>query len=117
MAWHHTERAPDIDRMVHDLERRLTQLNRLVSRTSREAPRAADRMSDMVASALNDIADRFGGRARAVGHGASEFSDDALKVGNEAVRKLSHEVGQRPLVMLAVAFGVGALAAGLFARR
>jgi len=117
MAWHHTERAPDIERMVHDLERRLTQLNRMVGRTSREAPRAADRMSDMLASALTELSDRFGGGARAVGNGASEFSDDALRYGNEAVRKLSHEVEQRPLVMLAVAFGVGALAAGLFARR
>ena len=51
------------------------------------------------------------------GHGASDLSDDALEFGGQAIRKLEHEVTSRPLVMLAVAFGVGALAAGIFARR
>ena len=117
MAWQDTVRTADVERMVHDLERRLAQLNRLVGRTSREAPRAVDRIGDTVASALSEIADRFGGRARAVRHGASDLSDDALALGNQAIRTVGREVTSRPLVMLAVAFGVGALAAGIFARR
>ena len=47
----------------------------------------------------------------------SEFSDDALRAGNEALRKLTREVEHRPLVLLAIAAGVGLLAAGLLARR
>lgn len=117
MAWQDTIRTADVERMVHDLERRLAQLNRVVGRTSREAPRAADRVGDAIAGALNEIADRFSGRARAVRHGASELSDDAMELGSQAIRKLEHEVSNRPLVMLAVAFGVGAIAAGLLARR
>jgi hypothetical protein len=40
-----------------------------------------------------------------------------LRFGNEAVRKLTREAEQRPLVTLAVAVGVGALIVGLLARR
>ena len=42
---------------------------------------------------------------------------DALKIGNDALRTLTREVEQRPLVTLAVAFGVGMIAAGLVVRR
>ena len=108
------ERAAELDRMLQDLEHRLTRLSRAASRA---APGAVDRVSDTIATALNDVADRFRGRARAVGGEAAQFSDDALRVGNDVLRKLAHEVEHRPLLTLAVAVGVGALAAGILSRR
>jgi ElaB/YqjD/DUF883 family membrane-anchored ribosome-binding protein len=37
------------------------------------------------------------------------MSDEAAKLGNDALRRLSNEVEHRPLVTLAVAIGVGIL--------
>jgi len=99
-------RAADLDRLLNDLEQRLSRLSRMLP-SSASAP-AIDRIGDTVASALNDIADRFRNRARTAGAGASRAGEDALQLGNDALRKLAHEVEQRPLV---------ALAAGLLARR
>ena len=110
------ERSGDLDRLLLDLERRLAGVTRVV-RASRGAPQAVDRVSDTVASALNDVAERFRGRARAVGGEAAQLGDDALKIGNDALRKLTHEVEHRPLVTLAIAVGVGALVAGILSRR
>jgi ElaB/YqjD/DUF883 family membrane-anchored ribosome-binding protein len=85
------------------------------------SPAKVDRMSDTIASALNDIADRFSNRTRGLSKDAGRMSErvaeDALHLGDEALRKLAREVEQRPLVTLAIAVGIGALAAGLLARR
>jgi ElaB/YqjD/DUF883 family membrane-anchored ribosome-binding protein len=112
------ERIGDLDRLLLDLERRLAGVTRVI-RASRAAPQAVDRVSDTVtvANALNDVAARFRGRARAVGGEAAQLGDDALKIGNDALRKLAHEVQHRPLVTLAIAVGVGVLAAGILSRR
>jgi len=45
------------------------------------------------------------------------FTADAMEFGDHALRKVAREVEQRPLVTLAIAAGIGALAAGLLARR
>ena len=45
------------------------------------------------------------------------WTSDAMHLGDEALRKVAREVEQRPLVTLAIAVGIGALAAGLLARR
>ena len=45
------------------------------------------------------------------------WTADAMHLGDEALRKVAREVEQRPLVTLAIAIGIGALAAGLLARR
>ena len=78
-------------------------------------------MSETISSALNDIADRFSSRARVVSKDAGRMGErwtaDAMQFGDEALRKVAREVEQRPLVTLAIAVGIGALAAGLLARR
>jgi ABC-type transporter Mla subunit MlaD len=109
-------RRADFDHLLEDIEQRLARLNRMV-RASRAAPATIDRVSDTMASLLTDVADRFRGRARAVSGEAAQFGEDALQVGNDALRKLTREVEQRPLVVLAIAVAVGALAAGILARR
>jgi hypothetical protein len=109
-----SERAADLDRLLRDIEYRLTRLRRTAART---APGAMDRVSDAIVGSLNDIADRFRGPARASVADAVQFGDEALRAGNDALRRLSREVEQRPLLVLAVAVGVGALAIGLLSRR
>jgi ElaB/YqjD/DUF883 family membrane-anchored ribosome-binding protein len=51
---------------------------------------------------LSSIADRFRG-------GAHSMGDEAAKLGNDVLRRLSNEIEHRPLVTLAVAVGVGIL--------
>jgi len=107
-------RGAELDRMLGQLEQRLSRLNRVAGHA---APGAVDRVSDVVVSALNDMADRFRSSSPRARRQVAEFSDQALRLGNDALRKLSREAEQRPLLMLAVAFGVGALAFGLLSRR
>ena len=119
MAWSSSpiERAADLERLLHDLEQRLGRLRRTATRNTREAPAAFDRISAAIAAALGEIGGRMRGRAESAGSEAAQLGDDALRLGNDALRKLTREVEQRPLLMLAIAAGVGALAVGLFARR
>jgi ElaB/YqjD/DUF883 family membrane-anchored ribosome-binding protein len=111
------DRIADLERLVDNLEQRLTRLNRTAARASAAAPDVAGRVGDAVAAALGEIAERFGGRARALRGEVSHMSEDALAYGSDALRKLARNVERKPLVALAVAVGVGLLAAGLFARR
>jgi ElaB/YqjD/DUF883 family membrane-anchored ribosome-binding protein len=119
MSWQSSpaNNVADLERLLHHVEERLARLSRSAARASSTAPRAVDRVSDSIAAALSDIADRFRGGARIARNEASQFGVDALKIGNGALRTLTKEVEQRPLVTLAVAFGVGMIAAGLLARR
>jgi ubiquinone biosynthesis protein UbiJ len=122
MAMSRVDRISDLERMVDRLEERLAQLNRAAARASAAAPDTATRMGEAIASALGEIADRFRSRARSVGRSVgnadlSHLGEDALQFGNDALRKLAKDVERKPLVLLAVAVGVGVLAAGLLARR
>src|SRR5215467_4655330 len=91
---------------VREIERRLRsleqQLERVGDRTSASTAEVVERVGAAIAPVLNDIADRFRG-------GAHSMSDEAAKLGNDALRRLSNEVEHRPLVTLAVAVGVGIL--------
>ena len=109
-----SERIAELEQVVRGLEQRLT---RLTKSFGSNTPSTVDRVSDAVATAMSEIADRFRGRASTFGKEATKVSDEALELGNDALRKLTREVEQRPLILLAVAVGVGALAAGIFAAR
>ena len=121
MPWQVAQRAraADVNRMLDDLEGRLSRLSRLLPSAAPGAK--AERASEAIASALNDLADRFSSRARSVSKDAGRigerWSADAMQLGDEALRRVARAVEQRPLVTLAIAVGVGALAAGLLARR
>ena len=121
MPWQIAQRAraADVDRLLDDVERRLSRLSGMLPSVA-SAPKA-DRMSDTIASALNDIADRFSSRARSVSKDAGRIGErvtaDAMQFGDDALRRVAREVEHRPLVTLAIAVGIGALAAGLLARR
>ena len=121
MPWQIAQRAraADVNRLLDDLEGRLSRLSSMLPSVA--AASKADRVSETIASAINDIADRFSNRARAVSKDAGRVSErwasDAMHLGDDALRKVAREVEQRPLVTLAIAVGIGALAAGLLARR
>ena len=91
---------------VSGIERRLRlleqQLERVGGRTSASTAEVAERAAAAIVPVLSSIANRFGG-------GTHSMSDEATKLGNDALRRLSNEVEHRPLVTLAVAVGVGIL--------
>ena len=93
-----------------DLEKRL---RRLTGSTRREVSGATGEISDFVSEALERITSRVRETASNAGQ---TLADEATRVGSDAFKKLTDEVEHRPLLMLAVAAGIGFLA-GLANRR
>jgi hypothetical protein len=110
----------DIERRMQLLERRFESLgsaaSRSVSSGFASAAQATDRVGEALIGALGELVDRFRGGARSVGGGATRFGQEAGKLSGDALRRLTSEVEHRPLVMLAVAAGIGVLI-GLVGRR
>jgi len=102
-----------MERRMQDLEKRLARLTstagRASSNISSNVSDATERLGDTLVSALADVSDRFRGSARSVGDEAARLRQDASRLGSQALDRLSNEVEQRPLVMLAIAAGVGLL--------
>lgn len=100
----------DIEReiagLMRDLESRVSRLNNL-GRSG--AGNAAAVASDYVSDTLSDTADRLR-------NGANMVTDEATKLGGDAIRRIEEEVEQRPLLTLAIAAGIGFLA-GMAGRR
>jgi ElaB/YqjD/DUF883 family membrane-anchored ribosome-binding protein len=109
------------ERRMQELEKRLARVTSAASRTtsgiSASVSDATDRLSDTLASALTEISDRFRGGARSVGGEAERLRQGATDLGTQALRRLSVEVEHRPLVLLAVAAGVGLLIGFAASRR
>jgi len=103
----------DIERRMQSLER---SVQRVAGRTSASVTRATDHAGDAIVAALGDVIDRFRGSARAVGNDANRLGQQAARMGNVALHRLSDEVEHRPLTILAVAIGIG-FVAGLAGRR
>jgi ElaB/YqjD/DUF883 family membrane-anchored ribosome-binding protein len=70
-------------------------------------------VKDFVSEGLDRIMERVRASASDV---TSSVADEAARLGSDAFKKLTDEVEQRPLVMLAVAAGLGYLA-GMASRR
>jgi hypothetical protein len=89
-------------------------------RASVEAGAAGDRIAETIGPILNDIAQRFRLGQQAALDQASTFGNQAVKIGakagGDAVDHIAGQTKQRPLLMLAVAIGVGVLI-GAAARR
>lgn len=99
------------------IERRLRALERDFQHFGGRIPaRAAEfpsRVGDAVAAALTGLADRFRESRDDVG----KLGPEAIRLGHDALRRVSHEIERRPLVTLGVALGVGILLGLLSARR
>jgi ElaB/YqjD/DUF883 family membrane-anchored ribosome-binding protein len=102
-----------IERRMQDLEKRLARLTstagRASSNVSSSVSEATERLGDTLVSALGEISDRFRGGARSVGDEAARLRHDAGRLSADALQRLSTEVEQRPLVVLAIAAGIGLL--------
>jgi hypothetical protein len=98
----------DIERRMKTLERRI---ERTAGRASARVANAADHVGDAIIPALAEVIERFRGGARSVGDEAAHYGQEAARLGNTALRRLSDEVEHRPLMILAIAAGVGFLAA------
>lgn len=92
----------EIGQLMTDIEARVGKLNALARRSAKDAANGA---SEFVSDTVSGAADR-------VRNGA----DDAARMGNDAIRRIEDEVGQRPLLTLAIAAGIGFLA-GMAGRR
>jgi ElaB/YqjD/DUF883 family membrane-anchored ribosome-binding protein len=104
------EEIAAIEDLVSDLEKRL---RRLSGSTRREVSGASGEISDFVSEALERITNRVRETASEAGQ---TIAEEAKSLGSGAFKKLTDEVEQRPLLMLAAAAGIGFLA-GLANRR
>ena len=96
----------EIGELMHDIEARIGKLQALAKRSAKDA---ADNATDFVSDTVNDAADR-------VRNGASAVSEETSRMAGDAIRRIEDEVGQRPLLTLAIAAGIGFLA-GMAGRR
>lgn len=102
----------EFDRRLRAIEHRLASMGGHLA----SALPAADRLGDTIASALSSAADRLRYGAGSISGEAAKLGTEISRVGDRALRRLSNEVEHRPLVVLAVAVGVGILI-GLASRR
>ena len=101
-----TEIEREIAGLMHDLEQRVGRLNTL---SRKSASHAANAATDYVSETISDTADRLR-------NGAQTVTDEASRLGSDALRRIEDEVEQRPLLTLAIAAGIGFLA-GMAGRR
>ena len=98
-----SEEIASIESLISDLELRLHKLNGTVRK---EAVGASSDVSDFVSEALAGIMQR-------VRESSETFTEDvaerATKASTDAFKRIAREIEQRPLVLLAVAAGVGFL--------
>lgn len=89
-------------------------------RASAQASAAGDRIAETIGPILTDIAARFRDGQKVALDQAATLGNQAVKVGakagGDAAERIAGQTKQRPLLMLAVAIGVGILI-GAAARR
>jgi hypothetical protein len=107
-----------IQDQLRALESEIERIGRAAGqRTSTRMSAAGGHLGDAIASAVTEVIERFGSSRRMAGEGATRFGNEAARYGKDALHRLAGEVERRPLIILAVAIGVGVLigAAGGFA--
>jgi ElaB/YqjD/DUF883 family membrane-anchored ribosome-binding protein len=114
-------RSRDFDPRVSAIVNHLRGIQDQLGKIGRDAGRrgadgaaaAGNQIAEAISPILNDIGTRFRRGQRAAIEGASGLGDQAArmgsKVGSRAVERVTDQAQQRPLLMLAVAIGVGIL--------
>jgi ElaB/YqjD/DUF883 family membrane-anchored ribosome-binding protein len=97
------EEIAAIQELMSDLEKRL---HRLGGATKREFSGASGEINEFVNDALAGIMERVREGANSV---SQSVTDKATDLGGDALKKITDEVEQRPLAMLAIAPGIGFL--------
>jgi ElaB/YqjD/DUF883 family membrane-anchored ribosome-binding protein len=96
------------------IERELAEIGRTTGRrASAKASAAGDQIAEVIGPILNDILDRLRRGRRSAADGAAALGGRAVNIGaqvsNDALARVADQAKQRPLLMLAVAIGVGIL--------
>lgn len=113
--FHHRSRdfEPPVTAIVDHLRGIQDQLGRIGRQAGRRgadgAAAAGGQIAETLAPFLSDIGARLRRGRRAAYEGASGLTDISSRVGSRAVAQLSGHTQQRPLLLLAVAIGVGIL--------
>src|SRR5262245_13288920 len=127
MALRRTARAAsrdlaDLGQRVHDLQQGLAQLAAYVAANARQASSAVpERLSAAVPDGLTDrldgLTDRLSDLSHRVGttlrHNARSVGSEAARVSTGALNRLEDEMINRPLLVIAVAAGIGFLLGAL----
>ena len=98
------EEVAAIKDLMSDLEKRL---HRLSGKARREISGTSEEVGDFVGDAFDRLTHRM--REGAVGVSRS-VADEAKRFGSNAFQKMADEIENRPLLMLAIAAGIGFLA-------
>src|SRR5262249_41105170 len=92
-----------IQKHLGAVEKELERIGRIAGRqTSDVAAKASDQIGDAISTILSEMVDRF----RRSGQTAS---DQAGRLGNQALARIASETEQRPLFAIGVALGIGIL--------
>ncbi len=98
----------EIRHLASDLQDRLNRLN-AISRQG--AAHAGEGVQDFIADTLDSLTSKAVSQLTS---GAQErvtdFTDEATRMSNKAIKRVSREIDRRPLLTLAIAAGVGYLA-------
>lgn len=105
-----SEEIAAIEDLMADLEKRL---RRLSSNTTKEVSGATSEVGDFVSETLDRIMSHVRDSASGV---TQSVTEEATRLGGDAIKKITDEVENRPLIMLGIAAGIGFLA-GLANRR
>jgi ElaB/YqjD/DUF883 family membrane-anchored ribosome-binding protein len=115
----------NLERRMRGLERQLERVGSSAGKATRNfssgvsqgVSQATDRVGDALTSTWDDLAERYRAlRDSSFGDDAVRFGNQAARVGQDAMQRLSREVEHRPLVLLGIAAGVGLLI-GMAGRR
>jgi ElaB/YqjD/DUF883 family membrane-anchored ribosome-binding protein len=103
-----------IQKHLGAVEKELETLGRIAGRrTSIAASAASDQIGDAVSTIMSDMMDRFRQGGQAASDRAASLGSQALSLGgrygNDALKRVSAEVEDRPLITVGVALGIGIL--------
>ena len=107
----------EIGKLMEDLETRVGRLNEITRRGMKDAAAgASEYVAEKAAGAGEYVSEKIAEAGERVRGSAHAVSDEAVRMGGDAIRRIEDEVGQRPLLTLAIAAGIGFLA-GMANRR
>ena len=98
---HVTDEISSIEGLISDLETRLRKLN---NSARAEAVGASGDINDFVGEALAGIMQRVRDSSETF---TEDFAGRAGRAGTDAFKRITQEIEQRPLLLLAVAAGLG----------
>lgn len=105
-----TPETPDTETLKRDFEQLRSTLDSVKDRLGDNAHEVLERISTYLNGGLS-------ARLHNVEDELSRLGGKLKDTGRDAATKLEHEVTAKPLASVAIAFGIGLLAAGLLRRR